>query len=70
MAFTYDDSVVSLIAARCNEPESGGRMIDSILTNTMLPSISAAFLERVVAGERVARVHVGAEDAAFSYGFD
>ncbi len=70
VAFTYDDSVVSLIAARCNEPESGGRMIDSILTNTMLPSISAAFLERLLAGERVARVHVGADAGAFSYAFD
>ena len=54
-----------LIASRCTEPESGGRMIDAILTNTMLPSISEAFLERLMRGERVAGVHVGVEGASF-----
>src|SRR5579859_5629488 len=38
--FTYDESVVELITSRCTELESGGRMIDAILTNTMLPAIS------------------------------
>ena len=32
--FTYDDEVVKLIVSRCTELESGGRMIDAILTNT------------------------------------
>jgi type VI secretion system protein VasG len=67
--FTYDDEVVKLIAARCTEPESGGRMIDAILTNTMLPAISEAFLERVLVGEAVSRVAVGVTDGEFSYAF-
>src|SRR5262249_16466476 len=33
--FDYDDSAVKQIIARCTEVESGGRMIDSILTNTV-----------------------------------
>jgi type VI secretion system protein VasG len=68
--FTYDESVVKLIAARCNEPESGGRMIDAIMTNTMLPAISAAFLNRLFEGGTVSRVHVGATDTEFTYAFD
>ena len=68
--FTYDESVVELIASRCTEPESGGRMIDAILTNTMLPAISAAFLNRLLEGGTVARVHVGATDSEFTYSFD
>ena len=67
--FTYDDDVVALIAARCTEPESGGRMIDAILTNTMLPAISEAFLERVMVGETVSQVKVGVEGGEFSYTF-
>ena len=70
VAFTYDDAVVNLIAARCNEPESGGRMIDAIMTNTMLPAISAAFLQRLMEGREVARVHVGADASEFTYAFD
>jgi type VI secretion system protein VasG len=65
--FTYDDKVVELIAARCNEPESGGRMIDAILTNTMLPAISSAFLNKLLEGGAITRVAVSAEDDAFTY---
>ncbi len=67
--FTYDDDVVELIKARCTEPESGGRMIDAILTNTMLPAISEAFLERLMVGEAVSQVKVGVEGGEFSYAF-
>ncbi len=70
MPFTYDDAVVDLIASRCTELESGGRMVDAILTNTMLPAISAAFLTRLVEGTPAARVHIGADAEGFSYAFD
>ena len=68
--FSYDDDVVKLIAARCTEPESGGRIIDAILTNTMLPDISAALLGRLLEGRSIGRVHVAIEGPAFSYAFD
>jgi type VI secretion system protein VasG len=68
--FSYGEDVVRLIASRCDEPESGGRMIDAILTNTMLPDISGALLNRLLAGEAVARVHVGVEGSEFTYALD
>jgi type VI secretion system protein VasG len=68
--FTYDEDVVKLIAERCTELESGGRMIDAILTNTVLPRISGEFLTRMVEGKPVERVHVSVEDGEFSYGFE
>jgi type VI secretion system protein VasG len=67
--FTYDDEVVKLIASRCTELESGGRMIDAILTNTMLPAISQEFLRRMMEGQPIERVHVRVADGDFSYGF-
>ena len=70
VAFTYDDSVVDLIAARCDEPESGGRMIDAILTNTMLPAISTAFLNRMLEGQPITHVKVSTEGSAFTYAFE
>jgi type VI secretion system protein VasG len=45
-------------------------MIDAILTNTVLPSISEEFLKRMVEGEPVERVHVGVNEGEFSYTFD
>ena len=67
--FTYDDEVVKLIASRCTELESGGRMIDAILTNTMLPAISQEFLKRMMEGQPIERVHVRVADGDFSYAF-
>ncbi|MCD2452499.1 type VI secretion system ATPase TssH [Methylicorpusculum oleiharenae] len=67
--FTYEEEVIKLIASRCTELESGGRMIDSILTNTLLPSISAEFLTRMMEGKSIDRVHVGVADGEFVYEF-
>ncbi len=68
--FGYDDEVVKLIVSRCTELESGGRMVDAILTNTMLPAISQEFLGRMVEGKPIARVQVSVKDGEFEYGFE
>jgi len=68
--FTYDEDVIKLIAERCTELESGGRMIDAILTNTMLPSISTEFLTRMIEGQPIERVHVSVIDGEFGYSFE
>jgi type VI secretion system protein VasG len=68
--FAYDEDVVTLIGSRCNEPESGGRMIDAILTNTMLPAISGAFLNRMLEGGQVTGVRVSVVDGDLSYAFE
>ncbi|MFZ1324403.1 MAG: AAA family ATPase, partial [Candidatus Contendobacter sp.] len=68
--FGYDDEVVKLIVSRCTELESGGRMVDAILTNTMLPAISQEFLQRMVESKPIAEVRVGVQDGDFSYHFE
>jgi len=66
----YTEDVIKLVVSRCTESESGGRMIDAILTNTMLPDLSREFLTRMMEGRAVAKVSVGVVDAKFSYTFD
>ena len=68
--FTYDDAVVKLIASRCSEVESGARVVDSILTNTMLPRISQELLTRMMEGKKVERVRVIVSGEDFGYEFD
>ncbi len=68
--FSYDNEVVKLIVSRCTELESGGRMVDAILTNTVLPAISAEFLNRIIAGQPVTRVQVQVQEGDFAYLFD
>lgn len=68
--FTYSDAVVDTIVERCQELESGGRMIDAIVTNTMLPDISSEFLKRMLEGQAVSKVAIDVSDGDFTYGFD
>jgi type VI secretion system protein VasG len=42
-------------------------MIDSILTNTMLPALSRDFLARTMRGEAMERVCVSVVDDDFAY---
>lgn len=67
--FTFDDDVVKLVVDRCSELESGGRMIDAILTNTMLPHISRQFLTRMMEGQPIERVQISVKDGDFAYTF-
>ncbi|MBP6677073.1 MAG: type VI secretion system ATPase TssH, partial [Vitreoscilla sp.] len=68
--FQVADEVVQLVVSRCTESESGGRMIDAILTNTMLPDVSRAFLQRMLEGRPITGVQVGVDYGQFSYQFD
>ena len=70
IVFDYDPAVVDLIVSRCTEVASGGRMIDAILTNTMLPELSIALLERQMAGEQVTKIAVGVDNSSFVYAFE
>ncbi len=65
----YDDDVVQLIASRCTEPESGGRMIDAILSNTVLPQISREFLTRMSQANATSAVTIGVRQGDFEYNF-
>jgi len=67
--FNYSDEVVKLVVSRCTESESGGRMIDAILTNTMLPDISRQFLTRMMEGNEIAGVTVDVGNGDFAYNF-
>ena len=67
--FEYTDEAVSLIVKRCDNPEAGGRIIDAILTNTVLPKISIEYLNRMAAGEEFKGITLSAADGEFTYAF-
>ncbi|SEO84438.1 type VI secretion system protein VasG [Luteibacter sp. UNC138MFCol5.1] len=67
--FEVSDAVVDLVVSRCTESESGGRMIDAILTQTMLPDISRELLMRTIEGVPVEAVRIDVVDGSFAYDF-
>jgi type VI secretion system protein VasG len=67
--FEYSEDVVQLVVSRCTESESGGRMIDSILTNTMLPEISREFLGHVLGSCHIKHILIQIVNGEFTYNF-
>ena len=66
---SYDDALVQLIISRCAEVESGGRMIDAILTNTVLPRISQEYLNAMANGQELPAVLLSATGGDITYTF-
>jgi type VI secretion system protein VasG len=65
--FTADQTAIDQIVSMCNDPESGGRVIDNIITNTILPALSRDILKRSLAREEIHEARVAAADGAFVY---
>jgi len=70
VSLSYDESVVELVRSRCTAAETGARMVDAILTHSLLPEISREILTRLMEGKTVDKVHVGVSDREFAYSFD
>ncbi len=65
--FTYTDAVVEHIVDQCKDPDSGGRMIDNIITNTLLPELSRHILNRSLEKLEITRAAVDAKEGEFTY---
>jgi type VI secretion system protein VasG len=61
-SFTYDEALVNTIASRCKEVESGARVVDQIITGTLLPEMSREFLSRMAEGQPITKAHATVDD--------
>jgi type VI secretion system protein VasG len=69
--FEFDPALVETIAARCTEASSGARNVEKILSQTLLPELSAEVLSRLADGRPISRVQVGMNPAgSFCYSVD
>jgi type VI secretion system protein VasG len=67
--FVYDQAVVDQIVSMCNDPDSGGRMIDNIINNSLLPAMSREFLRRSLAKEEIQEAAVTVQNGDFVFGW-
>jgi len=66
--FQWDDTLIDTIAARCTETSSGARNVEKILSQTLLPELSAEVLARLAEGETIGGVRVGVDSSgSFQY---
>lgn len=70
IVLTYSDKVVSTIAERCTEVETGARNIDFILSSTLMPLLSKEILGRMTEGNMPNQLLIDINDAGeFSLDF-
>jgi type VI secretion system protein VasG len=65
--FITDPSAIDHIVSLCHDPDSGGRVIDNVITNTILPALSREILKRSLAREEIHEAKVSSADSAFVY---
>ena len=66
--FSWDESLVDAVHARCTEVDSGARNVDHILNGTLLPELAQHVLGRIAQGEAISRIDVRAlETGDFEY---
>jgi len=65
-----EDSVVDAIAQRCREVESGGRVIDAIITQNILPELSECVMRAMIEGTSIKTVRMGASAQSFVFSLE
>ena len=66
---TVSDEVMAYMVDQCKDPDSGGRMVDNIITNTVLPELSREVLSRMVAQTPMKSVEIVMKDGKIGYDF-
>jgi len=56
---TFGPGLLDELAGRCNDPETGARNVDHVLRGSLMPELSRALLEKMVAGEKPGRLEIG-----------
>ena len=69
LILSCSEHVIEFVDSRCKDAGAGARMIDAILTNTLLPKISRRLLERMLTGEETKAIQVDVRDDQLAIDF-
>lgn len=58
-SFSYDESLVDHLAGRCNDPDTGARNVENILTRSILPGLASECLQKMAEGIDIQNIHIG-----------
>jgi len=59
-SFSWDESLLEAVLARCTEVDSGARNVDHILNGTLLPEVAESVLAAMAEGSRINTIKVTA----------
>lgn len=67
--FVYNDKVTDLIVSQCKEVSFGGRQVDSIITNKILPVISRRYLDLSSTEDKIAKISMTVANDEFKFSY-
>ncbi len=71
MALAYDDALLSAVADRCKDPDTGARNVDAIIDKTLLPQVSRELLVQMSEQKVPTKLSLTlSEDGQFGYSFE
>ncbi len=69
-SFSYDESLIDHLASRCNDPDTGARNVENILTRSILPGLASECLQRMAEGSDIQNIHIGLAEDGENYRYD
>jgi len=69
-SFSYDESLVDHLASRCNDPDTGARNVENILTRSILPGLASECLQKMAEGSDIQNIHIGLAEDGVNYRYD
>jgi type VI secretion system protein VasG len=69
-SFSFDNSLVDDLASRCNDPDTGARNVENILTRSILPGLASECLQRMAEGSDIQNIHIGLAEDGENYRYD
>ncbi|MHA7879562.1 MAG: type VI secretion system ATPase TssH [Saccharospirillum sp.] len=56
--FSYDDAVVQAIVDRCQDPDTGARNVENVISRSILPELASECLARMAEGASIQSIHI------------
>lgn len=69
-SFSYDESLVDHLASRCNDPDTGARNVENILTRSILPGLASECLQKMAEGIDIKNIHIALADDGENYRYE
>ena len=68
-SFSYDEAVVESIVDRCQDPDTGARNVENVISRSILPELASQCLARMAEGSSIKSIHLAMNELAseFSY---
>lgn len=67
--FSYDEAAVQAIVDRCQDPDTGARNVENVISRSILPELASQCLAQMADGHAIHSVHIALADAqqGFTY---